>query len=624
VTDRSTPGAADPPLHVVATAGHVDHGKSSLILRMTGIDPDRLEEEKRRGLTIDLGFAWCTLPSGREIGFVDVPGHERFVRTMLAGVGPVRLVLFVVAADEGWKRQTEEHLAIVDVLGVDGAVVALTKRDLVDADRLAAADVEVRERISGTALEGAPVIACSASTGDGVEALLAALDAMVAAAPPGAEDGRPRQFVDRVFTIAGAGTVVTGTLTGGRLALGDEVETHPSGVRARIRSLQTHKRRIDVARPVSRVAMNLAGVERARLERGDVIARPGDWLPTSLVEARIRPVRGLAHPITARGAFTFHAGAAERGATLRLYGTTSVPAEGAFARIRLSAPLVLDVHDRFVLRESGRRETVAGGVVLDPSPPRRPGASAPERLARRESVARDDLPALMLEERGGVPVAELRPLTGRDAVAGSEPVGRWWVASDLQTRVARSVEEHLRAFHASNPATEGVDAAEAQAWIVGSLRSAGAPTDRDLAEGLLDDLVGDGTVARSGRTLRLPTHEGGVADAEVERVVTAVAEGEPVPPTISELRGAGFDLGTIEAAVRAGALVRIAPDLVLTSALVERAVEAVRAAGSAGITVSAVRQAIGTSRKYAVPLMEHLDRTGVTRRSGDLRFARGA
>jgi selenocysteine-specific elongation factor len=282
------------------------------------------------------------------------------------------------------------------------------------------------------------------------------------------------------------------------------------------------------------------------------------------------------------------------------------------------------VHDRFVLRESGRRETVAGGVVLDPSPPRRPGASALDRLARREGAARDDLPALLLQERGAVPVADLRPLTGLDAISGSEPVGRWWVNSALRTEVARSVEEHLRAFHASNPAAEGADAAEARAWITGSLRSAGAPADRDLAEALLDDLVGDGTIARSGRSLRLPAHEGGVADAEVELVVTAVAGGEPVPPTISELRSAGFDLGTIEAAVRTGALVRIAPDLVLTSALVERAVEAVRAAGSAGITVSAVRQAIGTSRKYAVPLMEHLDRTGVTRRSGDLRFARGA
>ena len=303
--------AVEPPPHVLATAGHVDHGKSSLILRLTGIDPDRLEEEKRRGLTIDLGFAWCTLPSGREIGFVDVPGHERFVRTMLAGVGPVRLVLFVVAADEGWKPQSEEHLAIVDVLGADGAVVGLTKRDLVDEETLELAAREVRERLAGTALQQAPIVPCSATTGEGMAELVTALDAMVDAAPEPAQEDRPRLFVDRVFTIRGAGTVVTGTLTGGRLAVGEEVELHPTGHRARIRGLQTHKRAIATARPVSRVAVNLVGTEREELERGDVVSPPGLWRPTRVLEARVHAVRGLAHPLTSRGAYKLHAGSAE-------------------------------------------------------------------------------------------------------------------------------------------------------------------------------------------------------------------------------------------------------------------------------------------------------------------------
>jgi selenocysteine-specific elongation factor len=287
-------GGTEAALHVVATAGHVDHGKSSLIVRLTGIDPDRLAEEKRRGLTIDIGFAWCVLPSGREIGFVDVPGHERFVRNMLAGVGPVRLVLFVVAADEGWEPQSEEHLAIVDVLGVDGGVVALTKRDLVDDETLALAEANIFERLRGTALEGVPIVRCSAATGEGVSDLLGTIDAMLAAAPMPEQDERPRLFIDRVFAIKGAGTVVTGTLTGGRLAVGDEVELYPTGRRARIRALQTHKRAISVARPVSRVAANLVGAERGRLERGDVLAPPDLWRPTTVLEARIRPVRGLA------------------------------------------------------------------------------------------------------------------------------------------------------------------------------------------------------------------------------------------------------------------------------------------------------------------------------------------
>src|ERR687891_665549 len=249
-------------MHVVATAGHVDHGKSSLILRLTGIDPDRWDEEKRRGLTIDLGFAWTTLPSGREIGFVDVPGHERFVRNMLAGVGPVRLVLFVVAADEGWKPQSEEHLEIVDVLGVDSAVVAVTKADLVEEDDLMIRIDEIADRLAGTALEGAPVVACSSSTGRGLDQLVAAIDAMVAEAPAPQDRGRPRIDIDRSFTIRGAGTVVTGTLTGGTLRVGDEVVVLPEGRTARIRSLQTHRRTVEVAEPVSRVAANLASTSR--------------------------------------------------------------------------------------------------------------------------------------------------------------------------------------------------------------------------------------------------------------------------------------------------------------------------------------------------------------------------
>lgn len=618
-----TENLREEPLHVVATAGHVDHGKSSLITRLTGIDPDRLEEEKRRGLTIDLGFAWATLPSGREIGFVDVPGHERFVRTMLAGVGPVRLVLFVVAADEGWQRQSEEHLAIIDVLGVDGGIVALTKRDLVDDDGLAASRAQVRERVGGTPLGDAPIVACSSATGDGLAELAAELDVMVAAAPEPASDGRPRQFVDRVFTIAGAGTVVTGTLTGGGLAVGDEIEVLPSGVRARVRSLQTHKRRIDIARPVSRVAANLAGVERARLERGDVIGRPGEWRPTDVLEVRIHPVRGLTHTLTSRGAFTFHAGAAEREATLRLYGTTSVPQEGAFARIRLSAPLVLDVHDRFVLRESGRRETVAGGIVLDPAPPRRPGATALDRLARRERAPRGELPGLLLAERGAVLDAELRLSTGADAVPGAERVGAWWVSASVVTATELAATTTLAAFHEGSPNAQGAETAVIRRAVLDTLRRAGAPALTGLADALLEDLVRRGALARSGSTFRLPTHRAGVAGAELERVVRAVAEGEPTPPTIPELRGRGFAHEVVEAAVRSGDLVRIAPDLVLTGGFVERAIEAVREAGAEGITVSAVRVRLGTSRRYAVPLMEHLDRTGATRRSGDLRFARG-
>ena len=612
---------------VVATAGHVDHGKSSLIRRLTDIDPDRLAEEKRRGLTIELGYAWCTLPSGIEVGFVDVPGHERFVRTMLAGVGPVRLVLFVVAADEGWKPQSEEHLAIVDLLGVDGAVVAITKRDLVDAGRVRHLTVEIETRLRGTALDGAPVLACSSATGEGVDALVFALDEMVTNAPDPERDRRPRLFVDRVFPIAGAGTVVTGTLTGGPVAVGDRVQLHPSGATARVRGLQTHGRRIERATPVRRLAVNLAGVERDRAERGGVLSAPDAWRPTEQVEVRIQAVRGLAHPVTDRGAFTFHAGAAERPARLRLYGVRTLDeGGGAFARIRFAEPLVLDVGDRFVLRESGRRETVAGGIVLDPNPPRRPGGTTQERLDRRARAGREDLPSLLVAERGAVRGSDVAVLTGvaPEAIPEARRVGGWWVSEGLFGRLGETIREGLESFHAAEPLAPGEDAARTRARIDASLARAHVSADRELAEAVLASLDADGVLEREGAHVRLPSRAPADAGEEGRRLTEAVRGGEPTPPTVPELEGTGFPRALIDTVVRSGSLVRISPDIVLTAAFVERAVEIVRAAGDRGVTVSALRAELGTSRKYAVPLMEHLDRAGVTRREGDLRFARAS
>src|SRR5205823_973658 len=359
---------------------------SGMMRRVTGMGPGRLAEEQRRGLTIGLGFAWLTIPSGREIGFVDVPGHERFVRNMLAGVGPVRLVLFVVAADEGWKPQSEEHLAILDVLGGDGGMVALTKCDLVDAETLDIAREEVRERVAGTGLEDAPIVACSSVTGQGLDELRAALDDMVAAAPAPPE-GRLRQFVDRVFSIRGAGTVVTGTLTGATLEVGQEVEVYPTGRRARVRGLQTHKHPIERARPVSRVATNLVGVEREALERG------------------------------------------------------------------------VDVRDGFGLREAGARATVGGGVVIDVDPPVRPGPNPQRRLEARERAARDELPALLVAERGAVRTHDVQVLTGAAParIEGAVRAGPWWVSEDLHHSVSDFVRAALERFHREHPLLAGAD-----------------------------------------------------------------------------------------------------------------------------------------------------------------------
>ncbi len=603
-------------LRVVATAGHVDHGKSSLIVRLTGIDPDRWEEEKRRGLTIDLGYAWCTLPSGREVGFVDVPGHERFIGNMLAGVGPVRLVLFVVAADEGWRPQSEEHLQILNVLGVSGGVIALTKRDLVDAETLAIAEDEVRENVKGTALEGSPVVAVSATTGAGLDELTAALDAMVARAPVPV-DARTRLFVDRIFTIKGAGTVITGTLTGGCLRVDDDVELLPSGVRARIRGLQTHRHAEDTACPVTRVAANLVGVERRRFSRGEVLGRPGAWRPTTVFEGSVRPVRGL-DSIPARGAYKVHVGAAEVDAKVRL------ASDGGelFARITSSDPLVLDVGDRFVLREAGRRATVGGGVVLDVAPPRRFGSE--ERLAalrRRAATGRAELPTVLVEERGAILASEVVPVVGA-AAPDDLRIGDWCVAAAIRDRAADALTEMLHDHHARHPLEDGSPLDEARSAIRLALRAARAPTDASLVDELLASTPG---TIRTATTVRLDTHRVSLdaRSEDLERLLTAISgEHEASPPTINELLAAGIPRDVLDAASRAGAVTRIAPDLVVAPALVDRALTVVRAHADTGITVSALRSELGTSRRFAVPLVEWMDRQGLTLRRGDLRFPR--
>jgi selenocysteine-specific elongation factor len=609
-------------IRVVATAGHVDHGKSSLIVRLTGMDPDRWEEEKRRGLTIDLGYAWCELPSGREVGFVDVPGHERFITNMLAGVGPVRLVLFVVAANEGWREQSEEHLAILDVLGLAGGVVALTKRDLVDEGTLDLAEEEIRDRIDGTVLSDARVVRVSATTGEGMDDLRAALDELVTTAPP-PDAARARLFVDRVFTISGAGTVVTGTLGGDCLAVGDEVELYPRGRTARIRSLQTHKRSEDRACAVTRVAANLVGTGREDLARGDVVGVPGAWRPTTVFEGVLHPVRSLAHPITGRGAFKVHAGAAEADARLRIFGGTRLEAgEEAFVRITTTRPLVLDVYDRFVLRESGRRETVGGGSVLDPAPPRRAGPSPEARLARRAAAARDDLPTILAEERGAVLASDALALTGSSAAV--PPAAGWLLRDGLLEAAGATLAAHVAAFHGTHPMEEGEPLASARRALADALRPVTGAPDPRLVDAVLDRLVADGLLRRTSTSIASPSHAPPVGETNplVQRVVAAIASDPVHPPAIKDLVSQGIGRDAIDAAARAGLVVRVAPDLLFIPTLIERAETIVTSAGAAGITVSAFREALGTSRKYALPLLEWFDQRGVTRREGDLRFPR--
>src|SRR6266567_5354140 len=353
----------------IGTAGHIDHGKSTLVKALTGIDPDRLAEEKERGMTIDLGFAWLKLPGGREVSIVDVPGHESFIKNMLAGVGGIDAALLVIAADEGIMPQTREHLAILDLLHVQRGIVALTKADLVDEEWLELVREEVAEYLLPTTLAHAPIIAVSAYTMQGIPELLAQLEKMLDATQERQNIARPRLPVDRVFTLTGFGTVVTGTLLDGNFKIGQEVEILPRGLKTRIRGLQTHRQKVDIAQPGSRVAMNLASVSRTDLARGDVVVLPAQLRPTLLVDAHIQLLADAPRSLAHNTQVDFYHGSQEVPARVRLLDVEEVqPGQSAWVQLRLSRPAALARRDRFILRIPSPSTTIGGGEIVDVQP----------------------------------------------------------------------------------------------------------------------------------------------------------------------------------------------------------------------------------------------------------------
>ena len=565
-------------MRVVATAGHVDHGKSSLVLALTGTDPDRFAEEKRRGLTIDLGFAHTVLPSGAGISFIDVPGHVRFLRNMLAGVGGVDACVFVVAATEGWKPQSEEHLRILDLLGIRHGVVALTKVDLVDDDLLELATLDVTERSAGTFLDGAPIVPVSATTGAGLDTLRHALDALVERAPAAADRGRPRLWIDRVFAAKGSGTVVTGTLTGGSLHAGATVVVGPAGRPARIRSIQSLGSTTDRLAPGSRAALNLAGVDHHELARGDAVVEPDRWRPTTRFDAELTVLASLDHDLSRRGAYAVYLGSGEFPCRLRVLGGERI-APGAVApvRVHLQTPLPLLPGDRFILRESGRNETVGGGEVLDVAPVRPASKAAPDRDRTR-----------VVAERGWIDVDEFEAITGE---RHPPAVGRWLTGPGVVEATADS--------------------------LVGRVARAG-PLGLDVAT--LDDreravLATVATIGvEAGRARPVAAHDP-FAD---HPFVAALREGGVAPPPAD-----GIDRAAVRELIRRGhAWER--DGLIFHASAIEtaaRAAAGLLAAQPDGFTMAELRDAIGATRKFALPLAAELDARGITRRRGDLRIA---
>ena len=565
-------------MHVVATAGHVDHGKSTLVEALTGTDPDRFAEEKARGLTIDLGFATTTLPSGAALSLVDVPGHVRFIKNMLAGVGAVDACLFVVAATEGWKPQSEEHLRILELLGVRHGVVALTKVGPADDDLVDLAHLEVEERVAGTFLEGAPVVNTDAPTGVGLDNLRAALDDLLAATPTAADHGRPRLWIDRAFSARGAGTVVTGTLTGGRLHTDDELAVHPAGSPVRVRSLQNHHAERDELPPGSRCAVNLVGVAHDEVVRGHVLVRSDQWHHTTVVDASLRVLDRLDHPVSRRGAHVVYLGSGEHPVRMRILGPDALdPGTEGAVRIHLPEPLPLLPGDRFVLRESGRAETVGGGEVLDVDPMERASRARPDRSVDR-----------VVRERGWVPVDELERLTGERR----EPDLDRWVVDPVVLH--RTLEDLRNALADAGP--RGLD-------LVGLGELARA------AVVLLDDAE-----VEAGRLV-----PAGVADPLADHPFVAALTASPfVPPSPD-----GVDRGELRELVRRGDVVEVEGIFFASSAVDAAARLAARllADHPEGFTVSTFREEAGNTRKHAMPLLARLDATGMTRRRGDLRIA---
>jgi selenocysteine-specific elongation factor len=565
-------------VRVVATAGHVDHGKSTLVQALTGMDPDRLGEEKQRGLTIDLGFAWSTLPSGLQIAFVDVPGHARFIRNMLAGVGMVDACLFVVAATEGWMPQSEEHLRILEVLGVSQGVVAVTKSRAVDDDRRELVRDEVAERVRGTFLDGAGVVDVDSVEGVGLGDLRRLLDGFAAGSLT-PDVGRPRLWIDRAFVIKGSGTVVTGTLIGGTLRVGDELAVVPGGHDGRVRALQALHRAVPEVAPGSRVAVNLAGVSLAEVTRGRALVRTAQWRPSSMVDASLRVLAGLNRDVSRRGAYVVYVGSGEHHVRLRLLGRDALrPGEEGAVRLQLPVELPLLPGDRYVLRESGRAETVGGGAILDvapvlPASKARPSNDVDRVIAEREWIHVDDLEALTGERRRA-------------------DVGSWVVAPDALAATLESVRDRVR-----SAGRLGLDVA-----ILDEHQRA--------ALGRLDDVeVGMGRARMRGAP----------DDPLADHPYLAALDAEPFSPA----EPTDVDRAELGELVRRGHVVSL-DGVCFSSAAVDLAARVVAhllAGNPEGFTVADARDALGTTRKYAVPLLTHLDATGVTKRRGDRRVA---
>jgi selenocysteine-specific elongation factor len=567
-------------MRIIATAGHVDHGKSSLVQALTGTDPDRWEEEKRRGLTIDLGFAFTQIAE-QQIGFIDVPGHVRFLRNMLAGIGGIDACMFVVAANEGWKPQTEEHLRILDALGITRGVVVLTKTDLVDADALAQTLDSVRHHVRSTFLASAPIAQVSVHNSATLDTLRSTLGDLIASLPPVVDTHRPRIWVDRSFAAKGSGTVITGTLTGSSLSVGDELMQQPSNSAVKVRGIQSNGISLDKLEAGNRCALNITGIDHQSINRGDVLVVDGQWLGTNKFDASLKVLESIEHAVSKRGSYMMYVGSREIKVVLRTIGSTSVQSgETGFIRVALPDMIPLTPGDRFILRESGRDETIGGGEVLDIQPILRSSKAKPNKEILR-----------LVAERGWLQLQQLHLLAGRnvDISEVEQALDGWVTTTTNLTEVSNEVMALITAAK-----DLGVDVATLKTH------------QRLVLPTLPNVTVRDGR-ARSADANDVASHP----------MVKQFADAGCMPPDVASL-----DKSIVRQLVQRGVLVHC-DELYFHSSALDKAIASVRdllVTNPQGFTVAQFREHLGVSRKYALPLINHLDTTGFTRRRDDLRI----
>lgn len=630
-------------MRVIGTAGHVDHGKSTLIAALTGVHPDRLKEEREREMTIELGFGWLTLPGGEEIGIVDVPGHRDFIGNMLSGIGGIDAALLVVAADEGVMPQTREHLAILDILQIKTGIVAITKIDMLDdPDWLDLVESDLRTTLQGTVLDGAPFVRVSARAGVGLDALKTALAGRLRDTPPRVDLGRPRLPIDRVFSMPGFGTVVTGTLSDGHLDVGDEVVILPSGVRGRVRGLQTHKKKEDRAMPGSRTAVNISGVAVEELARGQVLSTPGHYTPTRRLDARLRLLPDASAPLKNASVVRCFTGATESMASLRILGADEIaPGDEAWVQLELREPLVAVRGDRYILRRPSPSETLGGGLVVDANPKsrhKRSDSAVAQRLAAMlqgtpaevlmqaslalgASGARDVAARARLEAEATT--AAFAELLASGQIIPLEPgnpdpnsnllvmAAPHWQALAAQTLQAVS------AFHLNFPLRRGMPREELKSRLRLGAR---------LFAALVKKLAAENALVEGGAWVALPEHNIRFNPAQQARVKTVLAKFAAAPHATPSVKEAQAEVGeeVYAALLELGELVQVSAEVVFRRTDYEDMLAQVRGfiQSRGQISVAEARDLFGTSRKYILAFMEHLDASSVTTRDGDFRKLR--